>query len=433
MDRCRDGSLAGSRFLLWGAACLSLALGNLPLAAGGDWPQILGPHRTGIAADDERLADWGAAGPSVVWQKDVGSGHSGLAVAGGIAVLHHRLGDEEVVEGLGSRTGDQLWRDAYPTTFQPQVGEIDGPLAVPAIAGDRVVTFGAQGVLSCYSLAAGEFQWRRNTHDDFDAREGYFGAGCSPLIVGDRVIVTVGGFRSEAAVVAFSLATGETLWHVHNDHASYSSPVVVKVGDESLVAVLTRMSLLLIEPQTGAVRAETRYGQGGPTVTAANPLQLPGGDLFLTASYGTGAAQVHPTANSLEILWQRDDLFSSQYGTPVADEDLLIGIDGRQDIPPADLKCFDPIARRELWTKPGFGYGTLVRAGDRLLILRTDGRLTLANVNREQFDPLAEATVLNGTARALPALADGMLYVRDESVLKCLQVGQVLQPVRDNN
>ncbi len=53
-------------------------------ASGGDWPQLLGPQRNGIAAVDERLADrWPDAGPPVVWQRPVGSGYAGVAVATG--------------------------------------------------------------------------------------------------------------------------------------------------------------------------------------------------------------------------------------------------------------------------------------------------------------------------------------------------------------
>ena len=38
-----------------------------PATRGGDWPQIRGPARTGVAAADEWLADaWPAAGPRAV-------------------------------------------------------------------------------------------------------------------------------------------------------------------------------------------------------------------------------------------------------------------------------------------------------------------------------------------------------------------------------
>lgn len=392
-------------------------------STGGEWPQILGPHRNGVAAGDERLdRSWPADGPPVLWQRAVGRGYAGVAVAEGTVVLFHRLDNREVVEALDPLTGQTRWQDGYPTTFRPQVGGNDGPLCTPTIAAGKVVTFGAQGVLSCYELASGKLLWRRRTHDDFDAREGYFGAGSSPLIEGDRVIVNVGGFRSQSAVVAFQLQDGATAWHQFDDHASYSSPVATSIDGQRRLIVVSRLHGLLMDPTTGAVRAQIPFGQRGPTVNAANPVLL-NGHVFLTANYGIGAVYAALRPEALAEEWRGDDLYSSQYCTPVPDDDVLFGIDGRQDGPPGELKCFDPQRRRVLWSAPNFGYGSLLRADGKLVILLSDGALVLATANRERFDPLARARVLTGESRALPALAAGRLYVRDDSTLKCLQVG----------
>ncbi|MFG0336133.1 MAG: PQQ-binding-like beta-propeller repeat protein, partial [Maioricimonas sp. JB049] len=186
-----------------------MGLGLLAIATpawAGDWPQILGPNRDGRAAADESVStDWEDSGPPVVWEKQVGSGYAGVAVKHGRAILFHRVGDEEQVTAIDAGTGRTLWTDGHPSDFRPQVGGAGGPLCVPVMAGTRVVTFGAQGILSCHDLASGDLLWRRDTHEDFGAREGYFGAGSTPLVEEDRVIVNVGGFRSGAGVVAFDL------------------------------------------------------------------------------------------------------------------------------------------------------------------------------------------------------------------------------------
>jgi len=97
-------------------------------ATAGDWPQILGPERSGRAAADERLADaWPAGGPKVVWKRDVGHGYAGVVVAADRALLFHRRGGEEGIEALDAATGKTLWTDARPTSFRPQVGGGDGP------------------------------------------------------------------------------------------------------------------------------------------------------------------------------------------------------------------------------------------------------------------------------------------------------------------
>ncbi|MFV0444333.1 MAG: PQQ-binding-like beta-propeller repeat protein [Planctomycetaceae bacterium] len=404
---------------VWLALCLGLAVP----AKAADWPQILGPDRNGVASDDEKLLPrWPDGGPSVVWERPVGSGVAGIAVQGPRAILFHRRGDEEIVEALDVNNGQTQWQSKYPTTFRPQVGGEDGPLCVPTIVDGRVVTFGAQGVLSCLDLTSGRLLWRRKTHDDFDAREGYFGAGSSPVLWGDQVIVNVGGFRSQAAVVSFDVETGETLWHLYDDHASYSSPRVVTIDGQERLLVETRLNFLLIDPTEGKLMAEIPFGGRGPTVNGANPVLL-GDQLFLTASYNIGALLARLSSAAITESWRADSLYSSQYCTPVSDGAALYGVDGRQDGPPGELKCFDPITQRVLWSQPDFGYGTMILLDGKLVILRTDGTLILATANRERFDPLATTRVLTGTARALPAMSNGRLYVRDETTLKSLQIG----------
>ena len=66
----------------------------------------------------------------------------------------------------------------------------------------------------------------------------------------------------------------------------------------------------------------------------------------------------------------------------------------------------------ELWTEP-------------------PGRIESARVYRDRIDnfvaevvlkPLARARILSGTVRAYPAIADGLLYVRNENSLVCIDL-----------
>ena len=88
-------------------ACIGvLAAGAVNPVAAGDWPQILGPERNGIAAADETLAtEWPAEGPYTLWQREVGSGYAGVAVANKRTVLFHRVDGKEVTESLDAATG----------------------------------------------------------------------------------------------------------------------------------------------------------------------------------------------------------------------------------------------------------------------------------------------------------------------------------------
>jgi len=397
-------------------------------ASGGDWPQLLGPHRNGIAAADERLADaWPAAGPQEVWRRPVGSGYAGPAVAGNRLILFHREGNREVTEALDPETGKTLWRVDHATWFQPQVGGGDGPLCTPTIADGRVITFGAQGMLTCTELETGKIYWQRDTHREFAASEGYFGAGSSPLVLGDCVVVNVGG-RDSAGVVGFDLATGKVRWQATNEPASYAAPTPVQIGDRSHAVVVTRYQCLLLDPTDGSIGWQFPFGMRGPTVNAATPLTWTAGDgstrLLVTAAYGIGAVCGAFDADSFQPIWQGNDSLASQYCTPILLNGHFYCIDGRDDVPPATLKCVEAATGKVRWQQENFGYGTLLAADGKLLAAKTDGELLLLRPSPAGVETLARARPLPGTLRALPALANGGLYLRDDATITCIDVSR---------
>jgi outer membrane protein assembly factor BamB len=388
----------------------------------GEWPQILGPRRNGIAVGEKLLERWPQTGPKLAWQQPVGSGFAGVAVAAGRAIAFDRQSDSEVVTARDAKNGKKLWSTGAPVRYESSIAPDNGPRCVPLIQGNRVFVLGAAGRLRCLALADGKEIWQRQILNDFDVAPSYFGVGSAPLLVDDKLLVNVGG-RNGAGIVAFNVADGTTAWKATDEGASYSSPTLATIGGRPIAIFVTRLSVVGIDPATGKVQFRFAFGQRGPTVNAATPLVL-NDHLFVSASYGVGAVWAKISPMSAEELWRSDEVMSSQYATCVYYEGALFGIDGRQDVPPAHLRCFDPRTRKVFWTVESFGTGNLILAGDKLLIMKTDGELVLAAADKARYQELARAQVLDGTAQPLPALADGLLYLRDENTLKCLRVGQ---------
>ena len=406
-----------------------LTAASIPLSSGvaGEWPQILGPNRNGIASDGEELADeWPAEGPFTLWQREVGSGYAGVAVANKRVFLFHRVENREVVESLDAATGKNFWTDEYPTAFAPEVGTGNGPLCVPVVQDGKLVTFGAEGKLTAYDAMTGRQLWQRNTHADFGAQPGYFGAGSCPLVFGNVVVVNVGGSKQQAGLVGFSMATGETVWTKTEERASYSSPVLVDVGEVPHMLAITRYRVILLDPATGAIRWQFAFGQRGPTVNAANPLVTTDksgkAHLLVTASYGIGTVYASFDKTAMKMVWGGTDSLATQYCTPIALGGFLYCIDGRDDLPPADFKCIQQSTGNVLWKQGSFGYGSLIFAGGKIIATKSDGELVLIQPDTSAMKILARARPFPGTVRALPALANGRLYVRDEHMLKCLSV-----------
>ncbi len=390
-------------------------------SCGGDWPQIMGANRNGIAAK-EKLADkWPTDGPRSLWEAKIGSGFAGVAVADGVTVLFHRLADEDTLTAFDAETGKRLWSQGFSTSFQPAIVEDDGPRAVPTIHQGRVYALASAGGLYCVDIKTGKPVWQRQTQTEFHVPSAYFGAGSSPLVEGQTLILNVGGDKDRAGVVAFDLNTGKTVWQTTTEQASYSSPIVTTLDDQRVLLCVTRLNFVSLDPATGKELARTPFGQRGPTVNGAVPVMI-GQRVLLTASYGIGAELLSLSRSKIDIVWQ-DELLSSQYTTPIVHDGAVFGIDGRQDGGPISLKCFDPETRKVHWTKPGLAYATLIAADGKLLVVHTNGAARLAELNKTEYRELGAASLLRGTTRALPALANGRLYVRNEQTLKCVQLG----------
>lgn len=417
------------RACLLAASALVMVVSTVAMVEAGDWPQILGPTRNGTASADEKLAErWPAQGPRAAWRRTVGTGYAGIAVRGGRAYLFHRVDDREVLEAIDVGSGKTLWQEGHPTTFAAQVGGGNGPLCAAVVIDDVVISFGAQGVLSCHDAATGGLRWRRDTHRDFSAQEGYFGAGSTPLVVGGTVIVNVGGTREEAGVAGFSLATGATKWKTTREPASYSSPVAATVQGRTCMVMVTRYQCLLIEPEDGKVRWQFPFGMRGPTVNAATPVVFRSGDggmrLLVTASYGIGSVCGGFDADSFRRTWEGTDSLATQYCTPIVIDDHLYAIDGRDDGPAGDFVCVEAATGRIAWRERSFGYGTMLSADGKLIVAKTNGEIVLVQPSPEGLRVLSRARVLEGTLRALPSLAAGRLFVRDDTTLACLEVGR---------
>lgn len=406
---------------------IMLAMSARGVRAATDWPQFLGPTRNGVYGGGDVCQGWSTNGPPVVWQKAVGHGFSGPVVADRKLILFHRLTDNETVECLDARTGSPIWSFAYPTSYQDEFGFDDGPRATPAIAGERVFTFGAEGKLHCLDLGSGKRLWSVDVKADFQAANGFFGMACSPLVEGDAVLLNIGGAKG-AGIVAFDKTNGKLLWRASDDEASYSSPVAATIGGQRYALFFTRNGLVAIDPVGGSIRFQYPWHSRNRTsVNAASPL-IVGDIIFLSACYGTGAAVLRMQAEGVEKVWSGDDLLSNHYATSVEQNGFLYGIHGRADpgfSPRPKLRCVDLKKRTVCWETDSIGAATITRAGDQLFILTEKGELIDAPATPEGFQSKCRAQVLASQVRAFPALAGGFFYARSKDQLVCLDLGKV--------
>jgi outer membrane protein assembly factor BamB len=403
----------------------------LACAAGvqtGDWPQWLGPKRDGSTT--EKVAAWTEKEPPrVLWREAVGQAFSSPVVAGGRVFVHACVKDkdEEEVVAFDAATGKELWRDRYARPpFKSVLG--NGPRATPTVAGKRLYTIGINGLLSCYDVETGKRLWQVDLYREFKADLPAFAVCCSPLVVGNRVIVSVGG--KGRCVVALHADTGEVQWQVLDDAASTSSPVLFAGGERPRgaapdVVFMTPLRLVGLDPLDGTLRWEHPM-IFQPRGTSPTPLAV--GDKMVASTQAHGAVAVRvgkkedkPVA---EAAWQNKET-KSYFSSGVTVGDLLILVTNTTDpLPAAALTCLEAKTGTQLWSKEKVGYfhAGVIRTGDgKLLVLNDAGLLTLLDVDAKGAREVARAKACGGTLVS-PALADGRLYVRDDKELICLQL-----------
>ena len=384
-----------------------------------DWPQYLGPSRNGVYVGPPLNEKWPSTGPRVLWRKSIGQGFSGPVVAGARLILFHRLDDREIVESFDALTGAPQWRHAYPTTYRDDFGFDEGPRAVPVVADGIVYTYGAEGKLHAVALATGKPIWSVDAMRQFEVDKGFFGAAGSPLVEAGKVIANVGGRK--AGIVAFDAKTGKVVWTATTDGASYSSGVAATILGRRYVIFLTRAGLAGLDPANGQVRFQRPWrARQAASVNAATPL-VAGDRIFVSAEYGPGAGVLRFDGMKLADVWLSDDALSNHYATSVLHEGVLYGFHGRQEFGP-QFRAVDLQTGKVLWSTERFGAGSVTLAGNRLVIVRESGALLLAAASPKSFQQLATAQILPATVRAYPAVADGVLYVRNDDTLIALDL-----------
>jgi outer membrane protein assembly factor BamB len=418
---------------------------------GEDWPTFLGSRGTGRSGETGLLEPWPKDGPPVLWQKRVGTGYSAPSVLGHQLVLHHRVGDEEIVDCLHAATGEPIWRYAYESGFSDPYGYNNGPRCSPVLTEDRCYTFGAEGKLLCLDLKTGEKVWMRDALAEFDLRKEngepnwFFGIGCTPILEGGLLIALVGG-QPDSGVVAFDAETGETVWESvgretwdgtetgwpqqpvyrwsgEDQVVSYSSPIAATIHGQRHILCLMRQGLVSLDPKDGSVRFKYWFmSRTYEAVNAARPLVI-GDRIFLSAAYNVGAAllEVAPDGQSVREVWRNPRNMQAHWSTPIHVDGYIYGFSGRNESDGA-FRCIDLRTGQIAWETNGFegdlsdleqeartgrirsrrsgktvpwpfyGRGSEILADGKFIVLGERGTLALVRVSPERFEEISRAS-----------------------------------------
>ena len=381
--------------------------------ATNDYPQFLGPFRTGMVEGPALARDWQAHPPELRWRRKIGPAWSGFAINGGLAVTMEQRGEDEAVTCYDLASGDPLWSHADAAHYNTTIAG-EGPRATPTIQGNRVFTMGATGLLNCLDLATGNRLWTKNVPEDNQGAFGEWGASCAPLVFSNCVVVSTGA-GSGRALAAYNLQNGDRFWAGGNDKASYSSPVLVNVAGLLQILSFNSSRLTAQEPVTGRVLWEYPWPTGHPHI--ATPLLIESAKILVSSGYGTGSELLRishaPDGSwSAQRLWKSIRL-KSKFANLIHRGGYIYGLDD------GILTCLEVSTGRLLWKEGRYGHGQIIGIGDLLLIMAENGEVVMIQASPEAPRELTRFRALSGKTWNPPALAGQQLLVRNDLEAAC--------------
>jgi outer membrane protein assembly factor BamB len=332
-------------------------------------------------------------------------------VSDGRAYTLGNTNNEDTTWCFDARTGKALWSKTYPARLDPQWYE-GGPGATPTVAAGRVYTISKWGNVFCLDATNGAAVWQRDLREDGfkPPRWGYAG---SPLLWRDFAILNVG-----AAGAALDRNTGRVVWSNGTNGAAYASPTLLRTTKGDSVLIFAAKHLVCVDPGSGRELWRQPWETGWDT-NITDP-QVENGRVFIS-SFTRGCALLDISGGNPSVVYANSNLFNHlSPGIRVGDYLYAFSGEAKQD---TDFRCLHVPSGRVQWKTKDPAFGSLIRAGDQLLVLSDKGELMVAQPSPEAFQPLCRGKVLSGTCWIPPALANGLLYVRNaKGELRCLDL-----------
>lgn len=391
----------------------------------GPWPQFRGPDRTGISRETGLLKQWPAGGPSQVWKATgIGTGNGAPSVADGRIFGMSYRGQDECVWALNEANGKRVWNlriAAANFNIGPQAQ--DGPGCTPTVVGDRLYAIGASGDVVCLQVSDGKLLWQKNLVRDFGGAVPQWGYAESPLVDGNKVIITPGG--TDATLVALDRMTGAVIWKGKvpaGDGAAYSSAIAAQVAGKRQYIQFLAHGVVGMAAEDGRFLWRFDAPANNFGINCSAPIVVDD-QIFAASSYNTGGGMAKVASGpgggmtATQVYFTRN--MRNHHGGMVVLNGYLYGFDE------SNLTCLDFKTGAVKWSDRSVGKGSVTYADGHLYARSERGPVALVEVNPERY-------VENGrfdqpdrsgkTTWPYPVIADGRLYLRDHDTLFCYNV-----------
>jgi len=398
--------------------CLSLSLLTLSLSA-QDNIQWRGMDRTGIYYETGLLKSWSAEGPQLLWHYNgLGEGHSSVAIA------NNKIYITGLVDGKGQlfvfdMDGKLLNKVIYGQEWD---SNYNGSRGTATVNNGKIYVYSGKGGLTCLDENSLRILWEKNIVDDFQGSNITWGVNESPLIVGEKVIITPGGKVNN--VVALDKNTGNLIWACpgEGDVSAYCSPLYI--ADQQVPQIITTMArhIVGIEAATGKLLWSHPY-ENNRKIHPNTPV-YDGKDMVLvTNGYDKGSVMLRLTngGRSVEKVWRNDEIKSKHGGMVKIGNYVYVGGDDQSG---RYWYCVDWNTGEVKYKDNSITVGAIIANDNMLYCYSEKGEMALVKATPEKFDLVSKFPITLGTEQhwAHPVIFKGVMYVRHGDTLMAYKI-----------
>ena len=398
----------------------------------GKWPCFRGSDYTNRIQTNGEI-DF-SSDFQVQWKVETGEGYAAPVIYNGRVYFldYNEQLSSDALRCFDLETGTELWRRWYRVPMKRNHGF---SRTVPVINDQCIITFGPEAHVMCCDPVTGDIRWTLDLKKQLETEAPLWYAGQCPRIEDNQLILAPAG--KEFLMIGVDYETGEIRWQTPN------SPGYKMSHSSVMPMVILGKKTYVYAAEGGICGVSGELSDRGkllwnvawkPNVIAPSPLQLPSGDILLTAGYGAGGALLK--VNYAEGRWTATltdeykpaDGLSSEQQTPVLYEQMVI------TIPPNDgggrrgkLVAYSPSnIRTPIWESAAderFGYGPYMIIDNHLLALKDDGELYVYKLEQKMLTLVKKQRIMDGSDAWGPmAYADGYLMLRDAETVYCVKI-----------
>jgi outer membrane protein assembly factor BamB len=384
-----------------------------------------GPGRSGIYNETTLLKVWPSGGPSLLWENsEVGNGYSSVTVTNDAVYITGRKGNNDVLTAF-TQDGNLKWEATYGKGSDSNYPYTRG---IPTISNNQIFIISGMGDLACITKD-GKIVWSVNYSMKYDGVTPDFGISESPVVTGNKVIVTPGG--KKASMVAFDINNGNVIWETPsiNDVTQYVNPLLIEFGGKKLIVTLSADFVFAVDSDNGKLQWKFNYMEecvgGDSRYCHINTPVFRDGYLLVANGYEKEAVKLKlkTDGSAPTIVWKNSD-FDPLLGGMILVGDNLYGSNWESHSFGKWL-CLDWNTGKTEWITDWYNRGSIIAADGLIYIYEEKtGHVGLVKPGTEKLDVISKFKITkgNGPHWAHPVIDKGRLFIRHGDYLAVYKI-----------